>query len=820
MEIRYSFVKQGSVIEKDEHSPLYPKKNRLIIDVGNRLAAGVIDTHHLPGGAAVKNRRLKCSAAVIAAQPYLVLDNLTSDAPLVEIVLHSFPDLDCLVSAYFARSLIYSGCLPEHARLWADYTEQVDRGLLLINQANLLGPAALVCAIDEVLDRERVSLAEATLERGLELIEYVNSRLDQMSPAERSLHHPALLGNKHPFTAEADKLAADYKIYRREVEDEDCCTIVKAYVPVAGTAEPALTEVNALFWHKPPDCVLHKHWARGDEEHSPDGKGFVMTFIPQNVAPVDLKSLSVELPGLVNEIQPSRVIISVNPALPVSLKGLAVLLEEAECDKEQEILVTDNNIAKWRSRSKKRWQDAWCTNVDPWFDGRDAFYTIIDSPRIGSLLSIVEIKNITLNFFKPRITSHRCHLVLPFTYPHEKYADMLAWNKKYLPNTTDSFDWEKDTFTPYIQDYLFPDRQEAREAHRIFLPLKTEPLRDYLREKLCSTEFTLRKANGIIFRYGNGFIVIELELKLKTDELLEAGLDFNYRLVGLGKSILKEHIVNQKEFFRHGDDRPCIEAEQIRPWEKGLIYATVSISKNTLYPPNSEEILIKLAGALPWDAPYPQARHAEELSPKNIFVPETDVFYNFSKTGGALLILEDPLTDNNERHGRTEHRRQIIGSFFKVDFWSFTLALHQRHTLLHLSHQLAACVNNKDYARISKLRQIFLDFTTLGWFSQVSCNEVSMEIYKHWQKVLENQLLYDEVFQELEAVDNFMAMSRTRKIEWIGMFTLPVVLIGTFFGANFAEFRNIYMFSCLGGVIFGVVLIIWVLAMLYYFKRK
>ncbi len=477
MDYKYTFVKMGSPLEdaRDEPNPLYPTRNRIILDVGNDLRPGVIDTHHLPGGVMVDGKQLKSTTAVLASYPFLVLDNIDSDAGSVELVMHQEPDLDCFAAVYLARSLIEQGNLPPHTAHLADYVEQVDRGLVLINRNTIFSLAAIACAIDEVFKNQNPDLRgpalwEQSLRRGLEMIAYIMQRLAEMMPEERSLVHPALFAILHPFQDEMNLLRNDYDQYLKERDNRDWTEITRTRVPAWTNGGHELQEVDALFWKRPPHCVLHKHWARGDYWCSVDGKGFILTFIPFEGKTVDLSGIEIKHPSGQTNINTCRTVISVNPALSFHLNGLASALEAAECEREEEVFGED--LSKWRSREKQRSNIPYCDNEDPWYDGHAFDYTIVDAPGTGSLLTVAEIKAITLEFTKPSLKSHYCNLVIPFEFSHKIYPDLVNWchkNKQIKDNSDKEL---AETFTQAVRNYLFSATPgQDGLPHRIYLKM-------------------------------------------------------------------------------------------------------------------------------------------------------------------------------------------------------------------------------------------------------------------------------------------------------------------------------------------------------------
>jgi hypothetical protein len=131
-------------------------------------------------------------------------------------------------------------------------------------------------------------------------------------------------------------------------------------------------------------CEMLKVWARSDTVHSSTKEGFIAlcTYIPAGMS------------------RAPRCMISVKPDAPVNLEGLGKRLEKLEHDRLEKAnrgkdprefqIVTGERLPNRPGYS----------NPDPWYDGRAHGYTIIDTPRCGTVLSADEIEQELLDFGK------------------------------------------------------------------------------------------------------------------------------------------------------------------------------------------------------------------------------------------------------------------------------------------------------------------------------------------------------------------------------------------------------------------------------------
>ena len=96
-----------------------------------------------------------------------------------------------------------------------------------------------------------------------------------------------------------------------------------------------------------------------------------------------------------------RCILSVTPESGASLEGLGELLDNAESERRIEVHGVDNRVQD-PVRGEPLEPRPGYRNADPWYDGRSHHYTILDSPRSGTLLTVEEIERLFLRFGRCR----------------------------------------------------------------------------------------------------------------------------------------------------------------------------------------------------------------------------------------------------------------------------------------------------------------------------------------------------------------------------------------------------------------------------------
>jgi len=345
------FVGHGDVVE--------PQPGVVALEVGNRTVPGVIDHHQ---GDAAK----ECTASLIYRYPHLVLDHEgIEDIRNVTIVMHELSDFDTIASAYFTQHLIEKGVLPTGSRELSEYTKLVDAAMLPRTDRPWDTPYGVLQGIfekncryckqkgisREVSDRYR-------LQRGIYLMEYLCLKIAE----GLTLDHPDLFQDEYPFERERKLIKEDYALY---VEDRDKAE--KSLIVLPRTGDQGEKEVDLLLI-KNPKSILFREWARGDRKHRQKGEGFTMLMVNYGH---------------------KRYIISVDPVAGVTLKGLGAALEKAETEKRKQ-------LGKERPIEPRR---PGYDNSDPWYDGRAPIfnYTIVDTPRDGTVLTEKEIREIVEN---------------------------------------------------------------------------------------------------------------------------------------------------------------------------------------------------------------------------------------------------------------------------------------------------------------------------------------------------------------------------------------------------------------------------------------
>jgi hypothetical protein len=350
IEVKFSFIAPGSSVR--------PQKGMVYVDVGNDFVAGVLDHHH-------PDAPNFCATRLALDYPEFIQSQVLSGKPLT-IVTHLQPDLDAIGAVWIAMCHLHAKRLAKPEQLIADYICAVDRGYTDLNPDQPLSFYAIfVMKISRENSACRSSQGKSllALNAGLDLLNTCRKQLN----SSYDLEDPEWILSLQGVESEVRCIHADLALYQndiRSVETFDCCLPRK---------EGKGAETVPGLWITEPSSSLFKSWARGDAKYS-GGEGFVFTAI---------------------QYSPRRTVISVSPESNVFLKGLGDLLENAETEKRR----TLNLVRQGKNR---RGYDS----PDPWYDGRSPLhgYTIIDSPREGSILSREEIFNNINHFISENLT--------------------------------------------------------------------------------------------------------------------------------------------------------------------------------------------------------------------------------------------------------------------------------------------------------------------------------------------------------------------------------------------------------------------------------
>jgi len=348
-QLNLEFVTLGEVLK--------PESNKIILDVGSRCEPGIIDHHFKENIKGTDPKTDHSTTSLVWKKPGFITDHLGgTKVDDVTWVVHAHPDFDCIASTYLAWHIQKMGFFPPGANQLQQYSVSIDAGAAFLETVPFpeKTPYAL---FDFHLPEPKnyMHLNEAYKKRmteGFALMNYF-CRLEALG-----IHTFAnnTIPQDHEYWHAIEKMGQDQDVFKNF--DEKVAQKLTVTILVDGIKK----QVNAIVLESPRSRFF-KAWARKA------GYPLMIVRWPQPEKP------------------DHRIVVSVPPAKKFGLKGLGAALEKAESQKRKK-------MNKMRPAEPKRWPDV--DNSDPWYDGRSPIhaYTIVDSPREGTVLGVEEVVRI------------------------------------------------------------------------------------------------------------------------------------------------------------------------------------------------------------------------------------------------------------------------------------------------------------------------------------------------------------------------------------------------------------------------------------------
>jgi hypothetical protein len=384
---RYLFVGQGSTWATTPDT--------VFLDVGNRSEPGVLDTHSVEGLA-------DSTAQLVVARPELVYNHLVGpwlaraqDGQDLRgriwtpaIVCHRSPDFDAMVSALLVRILVETGDLPPWADDLAAYAACIDQGRWRLEGEDAgLDPVPVHFAILAIQNLPHPDGDAGRLVRGMRIIQAEVEAICHARGRAFDLGGVSAFSRGRPGAGSWRQVEGNDDIRKSLLDDcatfeEDRRSAVTEEWILPTTDGEACT-VPGLVLPSPSRSFLAKYRVRAE------GRPFFAC------------ELEGSAPGQ------RRVIFSLDPTWTEqgsrpTLKGLGSALERLECAERRK-----GNGEDARNRTP-RFCDGSCDNGDPWYDGRGHGYTIVDSPRCGSVLDVEAILAVARSrFWEPWVDAVR-----------------------------------------------------------------------------------------------------------------------------------------------------------------------------------------------------------------------------------------------------------------------------------------------------------------------------------------------------------------------------------------------------------------------------
>jgi len=342
MEVNYEFVPYGERFD--------PRPATIVLDVGMKTVPGVIDHHH-------PEAEPECTASLIAKHPELVLDHLPQyraagpegSLPPLRIVTHRLPDFDALASIFLTLKVLETGKVDRPMEELSRYTRLVDSASLPKEIDMSATPYAILRALFSGARQEESEINLARLAEGLKFMRFLHARCGEGFEIGENRR---LFSGIDRFERARRKVENDYFQY---LDDLSRAERLRLDLPLSAGRGKRLVDGLAV---QSPRSFLLKEWSRRDTAQSSLGRGF---------------SLSVTSFG------GQRLILGVDPAVGVNLRGLGGFLNRRELEK--------------RAAAGRSFVHAWYEGNCPFFD-----YRIIDSPRDGTVLEPNDVLGCLMEF--------------------------------------------------------------------------------------------------------------------------------------------------------------------------------------------------------------------------------------------------------------------------------------------------------------------------------------------------------------------------------------------------------------------------------------
>jgi hypothetical protein len=376
----------------NKEDSLSPLPNQILVDLGNRLDFGVIDTHQgdTPfdslARAVVKNSHFvtshllgKLNEEYASGRPPQVKELTFS------FCTHRVPDWGSMGALYICNQLVKTGRVPRDINWLLDASDAIAQAKAKIKgQPNR--PFIIYYLITSLAtsDEEKLASGLRLIERVIELAR--SNKLPSGNGKNPFLEPVENFSELFPdFSKQIEDIARDRELFLVDLANTETFEAelslqnsnIDSSCSLSDTAGNLLrakelyNTCKVLAFRKQPQSKLARFWVRDEEEYS-----LLMT--PSSLDP--------NKPGHFRRWR-----ISVDPSQSeYNLRRLGYLLEKKETDVRGRALKREGN---------PRFESNYSDNEDPWYDGRTHNYTMVDSPRCGTELSFDQIKKIVTSRF-------------------------------------------------------------------------------------------------------------------------------------------------------------------------------------------------------------------------------------------------------------------------------------------------------------------------------------------------------------------------------------------------------------------------------------
>lgn len=433
---------------------------------------------------------------------------------------------------------------------------------------------------------------------------------------------------------------------------------------------------------------------------------------------------------------------------------------------------------------------------------------------------------------------HSCKLIFvhPFIYEDPQHGQIVQsllcpqsqWQLKVYQHNVESDRLRTEYFLPHIIKFLFPTmycssteyeaigKQSAsilQELSSLDFIMKPEALEKYRKFHLSgdAAEYDLSFENIClkVFNGGVGFLFFEISPDVEgltlNDVITINQLLRPIRPLYQGSPVAtliqksRDRIVTVKnlleELLNEIYHSHVYSTHYNIYMDRLLFYTYVCLNRHSLtdnrWIYQRLDLLEALRGLSHY---YPYQENTHVISPQEeeaiYYSRHKSSIYGFSKEGGVLLSMD---RDPSGRIIPPNADAAYIPNYFSTYYLDiFLLALYQRISLINYCRKLSMIKSIlSDKNQIEHIRFEILKFTNTAWFTQITNAELGMGIWKHWFRLFDNDILYTEVKQGLDELDDFLENKRqsrfSLKLGIVTALTIPPTLIFSYVGNRFEE---------------------------------
>lgn len=379
------FVPHGTRLQ----SPL--DDGTVALDIGNAVPEDGIYDHHQGGVEAA------CTAALVFRNRSRLRTQLNGQ-PERTVFLHENPDFDALTSFFLAWCLVSKPSNPNPSRFQTlvDFASRVDQGRA--RPTNTLTLYTFVLMAGTWLTSEQgASFRHSTRMRRI----FEDGRIDAPSASTDACTAALTLQLLRDWSATPEWAPPDtvdptivskdlrpvlFSLDSRLNRQMDCCKQDIERAQAAGDIGQTTIQTK----DGSPQSALYVRVVNPESNPGILGK-YIRTWSRRNY---DAPAVS-----LLQFREGRRTIASVPPESTLTLKGLGLYLERMEQEERKRQGMEDEDVPRYQAVDPDGTVhvDPLFEGSDPWYDGRGHNFTIVDTPRSGSLLSLEEVYQAVVN---------------------------------------------------------------------------------------------------------------------------------------------------------------------------------------------------------------------------------------------------------------------------------------------------------------------------------------------------------------------------------------------------------------------------------------